>query len=62
MQTLLPHAERFEVPDSTHPMLQMNPTSIAERLAAFFSSHPMKRTNSRSGNQAAATVRGKGGK
>ncbi len=41
VQTLLPHAERFEVPDSTHPMLQMNPTSIAERLAAFFSSHPM---------------------
>ena len=41
VQTLLPHAERFEVPDSTHGMLQMNPTSIAERLAAFFSSHPM---------------------
>jgi pimeloyl-ACP methyl ester carboxylesterase len=41
VQRLLPNAERFEVPDSTHPMLQMNPTSITERLAAFFSSHPM---------------------
>lgn len=41
VQRLLPHAERFEVPESTHPMLQMNPSSIAERLTAFFSSHPM---------------------
>jgi pimeloyl-ACP methyl ester carboxylesterase len=37
LQTWLPHAENFELPDATHAMLQMNPKGAAQRLVSFFS-------------------------
>jgi pimeloyl-ACP methyl ester carboxylesterase len=37
----LPHAENFVLPNANHCMLQMNPRGAAERLADFFSQHPM---------------------
>jgi len=42
IQKWLPQAENFIVPDSTHAMMQMNPRAVAERLASFFSKHPLK--------------------
>jgi len=39
IQTWLPNAENFIVPNSTHCMLQMNPKAVAERLASFYSKH-----------------------
>ena len=41
IQTWLPHAENFIVPNATHAMLQTNPKAVAERLAGFFSKHPL---------------------
>jgi pimeloyl-ACP methyl ester carboxylesterase len=41
IRTWLPQAENFELPDANHCMLQMNPKGAAERLAGFFSRHPM---------------------
>lgn len=37
----LPQAENYVVPDAAHCVLQMNPHTIAERLAEFFSRHPL---------------------
>jgi pimeloyl-ACP methyl ester carboxylesterase len=37
-----PHAENFDVPNATHAMLQTNPKAVAERLASFFSKHPLQ--------------------
>ena len=42
IQTWLPHAENFVVPKATHAMLQTNPKAVAERLASFFSKHPLQ--------------------
>lgn len=42
LKTWLPHAENFVLPDATHCMLQMNPKGAAERLASFFSRHPIR--------------------
>ena len=39
IQTWLPNAENFIVPNSTHCMLQMKPKAVAERLASFYSKH-----------------------
>ena len=39
----LPQAENFVLPDANHCMLQMNPRGAAERLADFFSRHPIRR-------------------
>lgn len=41
--TWLPQAENFVLPDANHCMLQMNPRGAAERLADFFSRHPIRR-------------------
>jgi pimeloyl-ACP methyl ester carboxylesterase len=41
IRTWLPHAENLELPDATHAALQTNPKGAAERVAAFFSRHPM---------------------
>lgn len=38
----LPQAENDVVPDTNHPMTQMNPQGTAERLASFFSRHPLQ--------------------
>lgn len=38
----LPHAENVVLPDATHCMLQTNPKGAAERLADFFSRHPLQ--------------------
>jgi pimeloyl-ACP methyl ester carboxylesterase len=37
----IPHAESDVVPDASHAMMQMNPSATAQRLAAFFSKHPL---------------------
>lgn len=42
LQTWLPHAENFVLPNATHAMLQTNPKGAAERLASFFSNHPLQ--------------------
>ena len=42
IQKWLPHAENFIVPNATHAMLQTNPKAVAERLASFFSKHPLQ--------------------
>jgi len=42
IQTWLPHAENFIVPNATHCMLQMNSKAVAERLASFFSKHSLQ--------------------
>lgn len=39
VESWLPHAENFVLPNATHAMLQTNPKGAAERLASFFSSH-----------------------
>ena len=39
VQTWLPHAENFVLPNATHAMLQTNPRGAADRLARFFLSH-----------------------
>jgi pimeloyl-ACP methyl ester carboxylesterase len=41
VQNWLPQAESFVLPDANHCQLQMNPKGVAERLADFFSRHPM---------------------
>jgi pimeloyl-ACP methyl ester carboxylesterase len=41
LQSWLPHAENFVLPDANHCMLQINPRGAAERLASFFSDHPL---------------------
>jgi len=41
VQAWLPHAESFVAPNATHAMLQTNPSVMAERLARFFSDHPL---------------------
>jgi pimeloyl-ACP methyl ester carboxylesterase len=42
IQLWLPHAESFVLPDASHTMLVTNPKGAAERLASFFSSHPIR--------------------
>lgn len=42
VQEWLPHAENVVLPDATHCMLQTNPEGAAERLADFFSRHPLE--------------------
>src|SRR4029453_16339991 len=42
IQTWLPRAENFVLPNAPHTMLQTNPTGAAERLARFFASHPLQ--------------------
>ena len=42
IRTWLPQAEHFVLPDASHAMLQTNPKGIAERLASFFSKHPLQ--------------------
>ena len=42
VQKWLPQAENFVVPGATHAMLQTNPKAVAERLANFFSKHPLQ--------------------
>lgn len=37
----IPHAESVVLPDTTHAMPQTNPKGTAERLADFFSRHPL---------------------
>ena len=39
VQSWLPHAENFVLPNAAHAMLQMNPKGAAERLVSFFSSY-----------------------
>jgi pimeloyl-ACP methyl ester carboxylesterase len=39
LQSWLPNAENFVLPNATHAMLQTNPKGAAERLGNFFSSH-----------------------
>ena len=41
VRSWLPQAENFVLPNASHCMLQMNPKGAAERLASFFSSHPL---------------------
>ncbi len=41
LQSWLPQAENFVLPNANHCMLQINPSGAAERLASFFSSHRM---------------------
>jgi pimeloyl-ACP methyl ester carboxylesterase len=41
VKSWLPHAENFVLPNATHCMLQVNPQGAAERLASFFSGHPL---------------------
>lgn len=41
VQEWLPHAENAVLSDAGHAMLQMNPQGAAERLADFFSRHPL---------------------
>jgi pimeloyl-ACP methyl ester carboxylesterase len=40
--TWLPNAEGFVLPGATHLLYVENPRGMAERLAAFFSRHPLK--------------------
>jgi pimeloyl-ACP methyl ester carboxylesterase len=42
LQTWLPQAESFVVPQATHAMLQTNPKATAEILANFFSRHRLQ--------------------
>lgn len=42
VQEWLPHAENVVLPDASHAMLQTNPEGAAERLADFFSRHPLE--------------------
>lgn len=42
LRTWLPQAENVELPDANHCMLQTNPKGAAERLAGFFSCHPLQ--------------------
>lgn len=42
IQSWLPHAENFVLPNATHAMLQTNPKGAAERLVSFFSSHQLQ--------------------
>ena len=42
MLTWLPNAEGFVLPGATHLLYVENPRGMAERLAAFFSRHPLK--------------------
>ena len=39
----IPQAENYVVPDASHCILQMNPGGAAERLADFFSRHPISK-------------------
>jgi pimeloyl-ACP methyl ester carboxylesterase len=45
LQMWLPHAESFVLPNASHTMLVTNPKGAAERLASFFSSHPISNGN-----------------
>lgn len=42
VQTWFPQAESVVLPDANHCMLQTNPSGAAERLAGFFSRHPLR--------------------
>jgi pimeloyl-ACP methyl ester carboxylesterase len=42
LQTWLPQAQSFVVPQATHAMLQTNPKATAEILANFFSNHQLQ--------------------
>jgi pimeloyl-ACP methyl ester carboxylesterase len=44
IKSWLPQAENYVVADSPHCILQAQPKVIAERLTAFFTSHPRSRT------------------
>src|SRR4029450_37029 len=44
IQTWLPQAENFVLPNATHTMLQTNPSGAADRLADFFSLQPWQGT------------------
>lgn len=41
LQSWLPHAENVVVPGVSHPLLQMDPKGMAQRLASFFNKHPL---------------------
>jgi pimeloyl-ACP methyl ester carboxylesterase len=43
VQTWLPQAENFVLPNAPHAMLQSNPSGAADRLASFFARHPIAR-------------------
>ena len=42
LQAWLPHAEAFVMANVSHALMQMNPQGAAERLASFFSRHPLQ--------------------
>jgi pimeloyl-ACP methyl ester carboxylesterase len=42
VRTWFPRAESVVLPDANHCMLQTNPKGAAERLASFFSRHPLQ--------------------
>jgi len=41
LQAWLPQAEAFVLSGATHGLQYMNPTGMAEALAAFLARHPM---------------------